>query len=71
MARGTAAQAARWEVIERMQKVSDFWGPTIVLLDDVRTTGATLTAGSALLFWLAPETTTEFVALGATWRTEL
>lgn len=32
--RGTAAQAARWEVIERMQKVSDFWGPTIVLLDD-------------------------------------
>ena len=38
VARGTAAQAARWEVIERMQKVSDFWGPTIVLLDDAHLT---------------------------------
>lgn len=36
--RGTEAQATRWEVIERMQKVADFWGPTIVLLDDAHLT---------------------------------
>lgn len=24
----------RWEVLERMQRVCDFWGPTIILLDD-------------------------------------
>ena len=24
----------RWDVLERMQRVCDFWGPTIILLDD-------------------------------------
>lgn len=30
----SSGNAQRWEVLERMQRVADFWGPTIILLDD-------------------------------------
>lgn len=29
----------RWEILERMQRIADFWGPTIILLDDAHLAG--------------------------------
>ena len=29
----------RWEVVERLQRVSDFWGPVVLLLDDAHLAG--------------------------------
>jgi len=30
----------RWEVVDRLQRVSDFWGPVVLLLDDAHLAGA-------------------------------
>lgn len=34
-----AQNLERWDILERMQRIADFWGPTIILLDDAHLAG--------------------------------